>query len=268
MKKILFEIYVITQRAVGFTGWTFEIFRTRPNKKWKTTYVEAISGFMHLDLSESLDGTYAQGIVDELCVDYLKANIKAESVFIDVGANQGFYSLLALNYEPKIKVVAVEPDPYSLTKLRKNLELNNICSSQITIVESALGSADTNLDLLINDIGNRSGSSFVINPHKDVSRKTKMTTISVPVTTLFTLIRKLQIHKIDVLKIDIEGFEFPVLEKYFQEAPGSLWPKSIIIEAHGSSIDLVGGSPINLLFANGYKIYRHEEYNYIFELDE
>jgi hypothetical protein len=48
------------------------------------------------------------------------------STFVDVGANYGFYSLLAAQWNPALKVLAFEPVPEIYEALRNNLALNNL----------------------------------------------------------------------------------------------------------------------------------------------
>jgi FkbM family methyltransferase len=52
-----------------------------------------------------------------------KKILRDGDVFIDVGANVGIYTVLAL--EAGARVIAVEPDPENVRRLRANLELNN-----------------------------------------------------------------------------------------------------------------------------------------------
>jgi FkbM family methyltransferase len=51
---------------------------------------------------------------------------KVCSVFFDVGANTGFYSIAVAQRFPDLKVVAFEPIPATYNELRYNLALNNV----------------------------------------------------------------------------------------------------------------------------------------------
>jgi FkbM family methyltransferase len=46
--------------------------------------------------------------------------------FVDVGANYGFYSLLAAHWNPNLQVVAFEPVPQIFERLNRNIELNGL----------------------------------------------------------------------------------------------------------------------------------------------
>jgi FkbM family methyltransferase len=48
------------------------------------------------------------------------------STFVDVGANYGFYSLLAAHWNPHLQVVAFEPVPQIYQGLQRNIKLNDL----------------------------------------------------------------------------------------------------------------------------------------------
>ena len=263
MKVLLKKIISFLQSILGASGWSFEIVRTRPQKKWKTAYIPSIKVFMRLDLSESLDISYASGSVDELNIAFMNSVLNNDSVFVDVGANQGFYSLFVLKAFPGAQVVAIEPDPYAVSKLQKNLELNNLQNSNIQIIQSAASLSDEFIELMINDAGNRAGSSLVID-RRMYTGKVENTTVEVRGEPLFEILKRSNIQRVSCMKLDIEGYELPVLEKYFENAPLQMWPNHLLVEAIGTSIKTVGGSPISLMFKQGYNLVNHDTYNYIF----
>ena len=134
MKRLLKLIYKLLQRLISLTGWTFIVTRSRLRRNWVTSYISSADVLMRLDLSESLDVSYASGSVDELNIAFMKQTLNNHSVFIDVGANQGFYSLYVLKKFPGAQVVAIEPDPYSLSKLRNNLDLNSLQNGNLITI--------------------------------------------------------------------------------------------------------------------------------------
>ena len=263
MKRVSLYLYRVLQRIVSLSGWTFQIFRSKPKKKWVEIFVPSVHAWMRLDMRESLDASYAQNQVDDSCISFIKSCGENEFTFVDVGANQGFYSLLALIEFPSARVVAIEPDPYSLEKLRKNLELNDINSERIHIVGKAAGTSKSEIELMINDVGNRAGSSVILDQRQYTSKATN-TIVKVHTESLYEILLHAEILHVSCMKLDIEGFEFPVLNKFFQQAPKNMWPKFFVIEAMGRLIAITGGSPINLLFGHGYELVNHDEYNYMF----
>lgn len=60
--------------------------------------------------------------------------------FLDVGAFTGVYSLLACAVNPSIRVVAVEPNPYVLPNLQRNIDVNRF-GERCTPIACALSDA-------------------------------------------------------------------------------------------------------------------------------
>ena len=143
------------------------------------------------------------------------------------------------------------------------MELNDINSERIQIVETATGTYKGEIELMINDVGNRAGSSVILDQRQYTSKATN-TIVKVYTDYLYEILLQAEISHVSCMKIDIEGFEFPVLKKFFQQAPKNIWPKFFVLEAMGRLIEITGGSPINLLFGHGYELVNHDEYNYMF----
>jgi FkbM family methyltransferase len=227
-------------------------------------YVPAIDLTLHLDMDQSLDHCYSENIVDEDCFAFLRTHMTPNSTFVDIGANQGIYSVLVLKEFPGNTVVAVEPDPYSIDKLYANVALNNLDASRLTVFENAASGVQEDRELMLNVAGNRAGSSLVVDQRQWTGRDENVS-ILVKCRPLLDLVLEADVQSISVLKIDIEGFEYPVLEAFLRDAPSSLRPKSLIVEAFGHCIPLVGGSTIELLVQQGYRLVDHDTYNYFFE---
>jgi len=266
-KRVLVSVYKLLQKIVNSFGWQFELLKlSRKGPIWRDIFVPKAGLLMHLDLSESLDGSYAVNLIDDNCVQFLRDQMVInDGVFVDLGANQGMYSLIVLN-ETESKVISIEPDPYSLNKLRKNLELNGLSENNLTICEVAAGVSDgEEVELMLNLAGNRAGSSLVVDPGQvNKNKNNENRILKIKTMTLNSILKKSGVTQVSVLKADIEGYEYPVLAKFFGETDESIWPKAVIIEAHGFTIPLVGGSSLNLLFSNGYKLITHDSLNYMF----
>jgi FkbM family methyltransferase len=123
--------------------------------------------------------------------------IRTEDVVYDVGANAGFYSLLAsVLIGGKGHVYAFEPLPGNARDLRKHLEINRV--KNCTVIEAAVSSSDGE-------------ASF--DPSSDPSEAHLSTAGSIRVRTvaLDTLESRNEIRPPDFMKIDIEGAEYDCL---------------------------------------------------------
>ena len=127
---------------------------------------------------------------------------------LDVGANTGFYSLLAARTAPGRPIYAFEPLPDVIRRLEANLDLNGL-RERVTIVASAVGAEDGEAKLFVPEpTGEIIESSASLNAdfkehHSEV--------LTVPVTTLDTFWRSKGSGAVSVVKIDVEGFEDAVL---------------------------------------------------------
>ena len=224
------------------------------------TFVSAVGLTMALDLSESLDSCYAANVVDDVCLRFLRRHLDDVGVFVDVGANQGLYTCVVLNETDRVSVVALEPDPYSQDKLLRNVALNSLDSSRLRLVKDAVGSTDGHADLMLNVAGNRGGSSMLID-QRPFTGLAENVTLPVRVRTLASIIDE-YVEESWMMKMDIEGMEFPVLASFFEESDPAHWPDYVIVEAFGHVIPHVGGSPLELMINRGFTLEDHDSSNF------
>lgn len=149
--------------------------------------------------------------------------LSPDCTFIDIGANVGIYSIFAaLRAGPRAKIVAVEPHPVALERLRCNLSLNDLAN--VVVAPVALGErpGPLNLNAHVRNIGS---SSIVFDESAPDSNA-----ITVEGETLLGLCAKQGVTKIDAIKLDVEGAEDLILFPFFDQAPRALWPRLLLIE--------------------------------------
>lgn len=133
---------------------------------------------------------------------------QVEGSFIDVGANTGFYALLAACASRATTVHAFEPYPPVLETLRRNISLNRL-EDRITICPYALGSSAGRQPLYVplQDHGLVESSASLnagFKPeHSDV--------IEIDVTTLDAYVAGLPSARVGLLKVDVESTEHQVI---------------------------------------------------------
>jgi FkbM family methyltransferase len=143
--------------------------------------------------------------------------------FVDIGANVGLHSLFAASHGgARVRVLAIEPQPGILDRLRFNLAANP--SARIDVVPVAVADRDRDAVLVMND--SDSGGT-----HLDKSDGTGAAgRMSIPCRPLTDILAGAGIASIDALKIDVEGAEDIALGPFLRDAPRSLLPKVILIE--------------------------------------
>ena len=182
----------------------------------------------------------------------LRENLKPGNVFLDAGANVGFYSLVAASVVGVAgKVISVEADPFNASRLAANISLSG--AKNVRVVNVGLSDKTETLRLGLNDAGNRSGNSFLYDGPKGVTVECK---------TLTDVLLTEGIKKVDGAKFDIEGFEFKVIQKFFQDGKTELWPRFFIVEQNDFFEKKGGGDTVGLLKQNGYAVSQISELNY------
>ena len=119
-------------------------------------------------------------------------------VFIDVGANIGYYSLLVARNCPSCRVIAIEAFPPTVVRLRHHVSINNL--RNIRIVPQAV--ADGEGSLCLHYAGdNNQGATSILPTGTDAE------VVEVPCSTLPHLLTAEEIASIRLVKIDVEGAE-------------------------------------------------------------
>jgi FkbM family methyltransferase len=124
---------------------------------------------------------------------------------IDVGANVGYFTLLASRLVgPTGRVLALEPSPYAGTRLAATLARNAI--GQATLQRVALGPAPGTATLFLpNDRWHNHTPSLVASADDSIP-------VTVPVRRLDACVAEWEPSRpIDLLKMDVEGYEPRVL---------------------------------------------------------
>lgn len=152
-------------------------------------------------------GLYEMGVVG-----LMKRFLKEGDVLIDAGANVGFHTALGAGFVGKTgSVYAFEPVPEYFGKLKKLAEANK--AYHIVCVPCALGetSGSAQMYQLRTHRGARSfgtGSMF----KGWLSNEQAEATLEVPIMRLDDYVGEHDLKKVALLKVDVDGFEFPLLK--------------------------------------------------------
>jgi len=207
--------------------------------------VPVLDFIMALEPNECVDGwaLFYPQLFDWREIDFLVKSTPPDGVFVDVGANIGFYSLRLSRHLRSGKILAIEADPYNAKKLGRNVSLSN--ARNVMVFEGGVADREMTLSLNINTTGNRGGNSFAVDGRSD--------SVMVPCRPLGEIVAQYGLSHIDSMKLDIEGFEFPVLRAFFEETPRKLWPRAMVIEVEPSLAIASSGDVLGLLCDRGYR---------------
>ena len=168
--------------------------------------------------------------------------VKNGGIFLDIGANIGYYSLMAAKFGAK-KVIGIEPNPIVLDRFKENIKFNKF-DKQIKTFQVGVGEKRETKELRLSHID--MGSSSIVNTKLNSDK------VKIKILPLSEILKKEGVSKVDVLKIDIEGFEDKALFPYFKTLNKKSYPRLILME--DSSQSDWDENILEWLFANGYRI--------------
>jgi FkbM family methyltransferase len=198
---------------------------------------------VHVDISDYVGHYLYFGFKDEGYIT-LFSLVKPLDVVIDVGANIGFTALSLSQRTESGKVFAFEPDPHNFAELQKNLHLN----PGLNVEPLNLGVSDLPgvLKLTVSKADNR-GMNRVNNSATE-------NYTSIPVISLDEFVRERNIQRLNLIKIDVEGFEHNVLKGCVNILNNQ--KPAFFIELDDNNLKEQGSSSSELvafLLSNGYR---------------
>lgn len=147
-------------------------------------------------------------------ISWLHSNIKSDTIFYDIGANTGSYSLIAaklMGDNCTGKVVSFEPVPSTFIELCENIQINKLngriipmnvaLNNKVEIIEFSLNSFDAGVGMHLG-LGNNS-----------ILSNSDLTVFRYPIrtNTLDNIIQEFNLPIPNMLKLDVDGPEYNIL---------------------------------------------------------
>jgi len=168
---------------------------------------------------------------------FIERSLQPGDVFVDIGANIGFFTTLASRLVgPAGRVVAFEPDPDHCAMLRRNLRLNG--AHNVVIQNCALGTESGAARLF------RSATNF--GDHRIAAAAEPRASVAVRICRFDDACRELSLDRVDFIKIDVQGYE-PYVIAGMGDSLQRLSVGTILMELWPFGIRSAGGSPSSLL---------------------
>jgi len=211
----------------------------------KSVLRKKINGILfefNFSLDPEIENMY-EGHYESEIVKLMERTLKKGDAFIDVGANIGYLSAIALGFVGKSgQVHSFEPVPEYFSKLNKLVVANR--AYKIFINQCALGDKQEKAKINVTSQLNIGWNTIVpkFMPNENVKQA-----IEVNVIRLDSYIKERGVNNIKLIKIDVEGFEFPVLKgvsDYFKMTNNR---PLIICEIAPAAYPLLGFKIIDLL---------------------
>jgi FkbM family methyltransferase len=179
-------------------------------------------------------------------IQFLRRSVQPDWHIGDVGANQGLYTLLFSRLAFRGQVYAFEPDPSLFASLEENVRQNQ--AQNITLFNAAAASQAGKLLLRPGQL-NRGDNRIIASASGDDH------TIEIKAVSLDQIIPG---SRLDLLKVDVQGFEVEVLRgaaQILRTNPALL----ILLEFWPHGLRLANSDPselIDLLKTSGFALFR------------
>ena len=144
----------------------------------------------------------AEGIWEPYETALLLASLQPGDVFVDVGANIGYYPVIAAHVVgDEGAIFAFEPNAANFKLLRENLQLNH-CEHIVAAFEAGLAETDGAGQLYLSD--DNAGD------HQIFSAGSRRRSQSIQLLNGTECLRP-RLQRLDLLKVDVQGAEFAVM---------------------------------------------------------
>lgn len=151
-----------------------------------------------------------------------KVQIGKDEVILDVGANEGMFTILMAALFPEARIIALEPVPRTYFQLVRNLGLNgfkNVSAYNVGLGGPGHHTATMNVSKIFSG-GSTEKCTFVPEDHYQVE---------VGLISLAEAFTLYGIEKCRLMKMDIEGMEYDVLYPAEEQIKKT---QSMVIEIH------------------------------------
>jgi len=192
------------------------------------------------------------GFHEKYETELFKGIVKKGMVVVDIGANIGYYTLIAAGLVGENgKVFAFEPEPESYALLVRNIEANGY--KNVVPVQKAVSNKVGTTRLFLSPDGNTSW-------HRIYDAHDGWNFIEIETVTLDEFFKDKE-DRIDVIKMDVEGAEMAVLQGMSQILKRNDNLK-IFTEFLPIHLEKFGSSPegyLSQLIKHGFKLYAIDE---------
>jgi FkbM family methyltransferase len=171
-------------------------------------------------------------VTDFYEIDTLVSQLPPKPLIVDIGANVGYFNVMLFSKIKDATVYAYEPIPKNFELFKTNISLNPGLEKNIHLFNKAVtGTPCDNVELFME---HSTDNSVIASIYSDFDQQNKYST-KVPAISLQEIINGNGFSRVDLLKVDCEGSEYPII----YETPAAIWSKvnRVAIEVHNLDND-------------------------------
>lgn len=174
---------------------------------------------LYIDQHDTLQ-VAGHGRFEETEFNTLLSFLREDSIIIDIGANMGYYTVRAAQKVKRGKVIAFEPDPGNFSILQKNVAINQL--SNVVLNNAAVSNRTETMRLYKHP--------FNVGDYRLYNDGDFTEFVDVPTLQLDDVVSE----RIDLIKIDVQGFEYfalsgarQLLTKFYPVVFSEFWPRGL-----------------------------------------
>jgi FkbM family methyltransferase len=180
------------------------------SSRWhfRTAAITVEDGQVFFKADNGLDFVYVRGFGlrhlefngtnDRLELEFIEHNFEPGGVFLDVGANFGYYGLSVAQRHDTARVFCFEPGPHAYACLTTNIDRNHL--DNVQAVQAAVLDEERDVRITTDTFGGDHLIDDSDRPHHAVAG-----------VTLDAFAKRSGLQRVDYIKIDVEGAELKVL---------------------------------------------------------
>ncbi len=235
---ILKEYYCRINRKLAKYG----LFANEAIRKTKDNF------FMHVNKTDGVSWRiYYTGTHEPVIGLIIKKSLKSGDVFIDVGANIGYFSIMAANVVGENgKVISFEASPYICGLMEKNISLNSIKNIELRNVAVSKEVGIVNIY--------SQGKALLAQTSIFQSRGGKLQA-KVPCAPLTAEVLGINPARIRLIKIDVEGAEELVIKGIQSLIDHPEFNADFLLEVSPTEISCTPEELLQVFTSKGYKIF-------------
>jgi FkbM family methyltransferase len=195
---------------------------------------------MHCDTEDFVQRyVYYFGVWEPNLSAFISRSVQSGDTFVDVGANVGYFTLLAAHIVGDTgSVIALEPEPRIRALMQRNLDLNRVASVRV-VAEAA---TDQDRNLVVEFAGEHD-----MGRTQTRAAEAAASGITIRGRALHDLMHPVERERVRLVKIDVEGAELDALRGMHLEREDYRKDMEIVVEVAPNRLHERGQSAAALL---------------------